>query len=476
MEELKVYISNIDPNLLNSIGGRPGELIALIQSEKFISEKALATHLFDGKWSYQNYLNLKNKTRKILSAFFLISPPKKNNELLKKIRQCRQIYFTAMYLIEIGKRAEAHKMLIKAGKIAEEYGLTRLAYQSAIELMAAASLGGKRSKYVSYNKLAESLFQDLEAEDAAEREYYELVLSMNSKKGLSKKLLDKCLEQVAKYDSNSVKFLQYSCMIAIFKHLHTADYQAIVQAATKALRRLQNRKGVYRSVLQFIVKNQAIAHTALGEYDQAERLLRQAEEYAPAHSYNLAILRYYQAVNALHSGDYQAAYQLYRQQRKTKYLQLREQWQVMAVYMYFLKKVGRLDTGTDRFPIGRYLNEAHEVAHDKKGNNLNVRIGELLYHLVNDRGRFIDRVEAIDAYSYKHLRGPDTRRAKWFIHILCLMPQADFNPLRLVRLAKRYVEYLQDNPLHMGDKLAVEIIPFNILLSILLKELQRKVA
>ena len=140
MNQIKFYVSNIDPNLLSSICGRSGELINLIRSGKYLNDEALAAKLFDGKWSHQNYLNLKSRTKKILEAYLLISPSKKDNETRKKMQECRKMYLLAMYFIEHFRRDEAKSLLKKAFTIATEYGFTRIAYDSAVELMAEASM------------------------------------------------------------------------------------------------------------------------------------------------------------------------------------------------------------------------------------------------------------------------------------------------------------------------------------------------
>ncbi|MEO1629063.1 MAG: hypothetical protein AAFV25_28215, partial [Bacteroidota bacterium] len=209
---------------------------------------------------------------------------------------------------------------------------------------------------------------------------------------------------------------------------------------------------------------------------EAKQLLLNAEQYSPARSYNMAILRYYQAINCLHSGDYAGAYQLYRQQRHTRFEVLRRQWLVMSPYLYFLKQVNRLQTGQDRFSLGKYLNETTSMAHDKSGENINILIGELLVQMLRDRGKFIDRMEAVQMYSYRYLQGPETRRAKWFLRILCMLPRADFQPNAIRQIAKPQIDLLKQQPISMGNNLSVELIPFMDLLEMLMGQLQVRIA
>jgi len=477
MKQIKFYISNIDPNLLSSICGRPGELISLARSGKYINEEALASKLYDGKWSYQNFLNLKSRTKKILEAYFLISPSKKDNEILKKIQESRKSYVLAMQLIERAERAEAKKLLLQAFNTAIEYGFTRIAYNSAVELMAGASLERKASRFQYYEGLIEQLEIDLKAERKAHQYYYKAILQMNAQRGFGKKeVVADQLKELETFSCTSVRFLQHFYTLHIIEDLQRMDYPNVKQSAGKALELLRYKKGAYRSHLQLFTRVKAIAHTTLCEYKQAKELYTEAEQYSALRSYNRGILHYYQAINALHSKDYQGAYELYRQHRKTKFAILAEQWSIMAAYMYFLKKLGKLDTGNDRFSLGKYLNETIEIAHDKTGNNVNVLIGELLVNLVKNRGKFIDRVEAVNSYSYKYLKGEETKRAKWFIRLLCMMPRANFHPVALERMAKRQIDNLKKYPVYMGDNLSVEIIPFGDLWEMIAERLKERVA
>lgn len=148
----------------------------------------------------------------------------------------------------------------------------------------------------------------------------------------------------------------------------------------------------------------------------------------------------------------------------------------MGAYFYFLHRVGQLDAEYTRFSVGKYLNETVAIAHDKTGSNVNILIGELLVYLVKDRGRFIGRVEAVNNYSYRHLKTPATQRARWFIRMLCMIPRADFNFIRLKRIATKQLTNLENYPIHTGDNLSIEMIPFGDLLTMIEVALKKKVA
>ena len=392
------------------------------------------------------------------------------------MQQSRKLYHLSMHFIEQSKREVAKKMLLQSFEIATEYGFTLLAYNCATELMIDASMNRKASKFEFYKKKKDELFADLKAEDFIQECYFRIALHVNKNRGVKEDLFSEMLNKLDEYYCTSTKFVQYYYMICTFKNLNSTDYPRIKKEAGYALEILRERKGVYKSILQFFSKNKAFAHIALKENEEARQLLLEAEKYSQAYSYNLGILKYYQAINELHIGNYETVYELYRSNKKNKYETLSEQWTILGAYLYYLKRVGKLETGIDRFSIGKYLNETVGNVHDKTGNKVNILIGELLVYLVKNRGKFIDRVESINKYSYKNLKSKDTQRAKWFIRILCMLPRANFNSVKLKRIARRQIENLREHPVYLGDNLSIEIIPFEYLLETVIEQLDRKVA
>ena len=109
MEEIKFYMANIEPKLLDTVSGKPRELIELLRSGKFTRKDELIAELYDGPWSDHNYATLKRRTKRVLEAMFILNPVKKENETLGKLQECRKLYHLAMHLIERFEREKAKK-------------------------------------------------------------------------------------------------------------------------------------------------------------------------------------------------------------------------------------------------------------------------------------------------------------------------------------------------------------------------------
>ncbi|MEO1517675.1 MAG: hypothetical protein AAFV95_21805 [Bacteroidota bacterium] len=60
--------------------------------------------------------------------------------------------------------------------------------------------------------------------------------------------------------------------------------------------------------------------------------------------------------------------------------------------------------------------------------------------------------------------------------ILCLLPKANFHIPTLYRLARRHIDWLDDHPLFVGNNVAIEIIPFDDLLQMILGKSVHKIA
>ncbi|MEM9823282.1 MAG: hypothetical protein AAF985_19530, partial [Bacteroidota bacterium] len=223
------------------------------------------------------------------------------------------------------------------------------------------------------------------------------------------------------------------------------------------------------------LKNLGIAQMATAQYSSAEQNFLKAQTYAPRHSLNDYIVRYYRTLNAFHSGNYTLAQELYLKNKNCKFTAIKDQFAIMQAYLCFLTYTGYLPFNGP-FRIGKYLNETFKQQTHKQGDNINILIAELLIYLARNRGRFIDRVEAVKNYSYRHLKGKATQRAKWLIRILCMLPRVDFNVIALQKAAQKQIEQLRNNPLAMGGNFALEIIPYEALLAMIFKHLEQKVA
>jgi len=477
VEEVKTYIFIVDSFLLRQMNGRPAELVKLIQDKENQSEEEIIKSLCGNKYDRVYYANIKSRTIKILQVLAIISTSKKGSLTKKNFKKSQKKYLIGHTFLTEGQRSEGIKLIKQAYDIAVEYDFSHLASELASIL---------HHDHIYYNpnpRLANFYFQKVRkylvnytAEKEAEYYFYRIVAQMN-RSTFPLRQLEEALDKITAQKGDSVKFKIYENCIKVYYHLYLGNYLEVISSCAYALECLNTRKGGHVAHYLFFLRNKALSQIAVNQHSQAIETLIQAEKYTGNKPYNKYLLQYYKTICAFHVGNYEEAYHLFQKNKRCKIEDIREQFVIVEAYLCFLSCTGHLQLDKT-FRLGKYLNETFKAQQDKQGDNINILIAELLVYLVRNRGKLIDRIEAIRNYSYRHLKGQETRRARWFLKILCLLshPTVNFHPEALDRKAKKYIELLNDHPARIGEGFAIEIIPYEKLLELVMVQLGRKAA
>ncbi|MEM1321204.1 MAG: hypothetical protein AAGG75_13195 [Bacteroidota bacterium] len=477
MKGLKSYFSGITPALFEHISGKPREFIDQFRAHNFLTEEAFKEHICEGKHNDSYYRKRKANAVKIMQVLFLISNAKGGSLVKKKYDECQKKLTVAHKFISEGARVEGIRLVKDAHKIAVEYDFSYLACELSSILHRYHAYYSRNIKSVQhYAGQVQKYLDNYTAEKQGEF-YFNQIIVDQARSIVREDFLLEAIQQLSKQKGESVRFTFIKASINVLYRLYTGEYIELIANCTTALRFFATQEGAYPSYHFFLLYNQGIAQTAIGAYTKAEESYQSAELYTENKPFNHSILQYYKTLNALHAGQYPLAYELYQQNKRCKIDDIRAQFAIIEAYLCFLSHTGYLKLDKI-FRMGKYLNETFGAQEDKQGSKINILIAELLVYLARDRGKFIDRIEAVKDYSYRHLKSSDTRRAKWFIKILCLLPhrQVSFHPVALQRKAKRYIELLKSHPVRMGEGFAVEIIPFEQLLEMIALQLKKRVA
>ena len=474
MNSLKSYLAMIEPRLINSISGKSKEFIKAFQDNNFLSEESFIDYVCDGKHDRRYYFNLKDKVVKTLQAFAIVSDSYSAKKTKKKLDLCRRNFIIAKKLLSKGEVEEGIRTTKLAYEIATRYSVLYIACETSSLLFhnyTFYSPSPRRAEF--YARQVQKYLKDYAAEKNAEYWFYKVLVKMNG--SLHSIEFDKALNSIENQPGDSLKYSVYKFMIQTHQYMYTGEYDKVINSCDEILVFLKTREGVFSSYYHFFLFNKSIAQTATKQFAAAFTSLQEAEKHAPVKSYNDYLIRLYKTINALHAGDYELAYKLYIQNRNCRFEAVKQQFAIIEAYLNFLFYMGHLNT-VKRFRMGKYLNETFKAEAENQGNNINIFIAELLVYFSRNRGKFIDRIEAIENYSYKHLRGKDTTRAKRFIKILSMLPAVNFHPVALQRKAATHIQYLNNHPIRTGQNISIEIIPFELLLEMILQKLARKVA
>ena len=474
MNSIRSYIDMIEPRLLHHIQGAPKEFIHLFKKKVYISEDVFMQKFCAEKHNQRHYRHVKTRTIKILQALAIISRSTGMKTVQKKLDFCRKNFTIGQKFLDRGLRKEGFRLIKDAYKIAVAYDFVYLACElSSIMYHNYTYYQPNINKANFYATQVQKYLQDYTAEKKAEHYFYHVI----GKIGGSLKSVEygKILGKINECRGESLTYKVYQSMIEVFYGFSIKDYNLIIKSCRQALTLFKTTKGVYNSHYLFFLMNIGKAQMAFGQYNQAAMSFIQSEDYTLTKSINKALVQLHKALNALHAGEYQKAYDLYRENRKCSFETIREQFAIIEAYLCFLSYMGYLELKSP-FRLGKYLNDTFKAQTDKEGSNINIIIAELLIYFTRDRGKFIDRIEAVQNYTYRYLNTQDTRRAKRFIKILCLLPKSNFHPIALERNAKRHIQYLKDHPISMGENVAIEVLPFECVLEMIMENLAIKAA
>ena len=125
------------------------------------------------------------------------------------------------------------------------------------------------------------------------------------------------------------------------------------------------------------------------------------------------------------------------------------------------------------FKIGKFLNTTPVFSKDKRGINVSILLMHISYLLQRrDYSSIIDRIDSLNQYAYRYLRKDDSFRSNCMIKMVIQMAKADFNPIRTERYtADMRTELGRVKLAGSGENIEIEIIPFEVLWSIMFKAL-----
>ena len=417
------------------------------------------------------------------------------NEIQKAYYSCYKELAATKILIGRGVRNVAIPLLEKTLRKAEKFEFTDIALDAARALRGHyGPIVGNFKKYVEYKEKVRTCKAVLDAELLAEEYLGDLTINFVSSrvkkkelKELAKDYTHELRQYTGKYNSyrlNLTAFLVYTV-----SHQISNDYNAAIDVCKEAINRLElNPNAASKvAVTNFLIRILSCS-IQLKNYEEGEKAVRKALKLTQDGSRNWFIILIYYFILSTHTNNFQQAYNTYDQAShhpKFKLLtqNLSEEWIIVKAYTYYLISIGKIDPSLSgkrpnlkQFRVGKFLNEVPTYSKDKRGMNINVLIIQILFLLQKkDYGAIIDRMEALEAYCYRHLRQDDTFRSNCFLKMLLLLPKASFQQERVVHRARKYLKMLETNPLEVSNQVSeIEIIPYDMLWEFVVESLDDK--
>ncbi len=262
-----------------------------------------------------------------------------------------------------------------------------------------------------------------------------------------------------------------------------ADYAKTAEACRKALTFFEQQKQRTPRAIFITFSSQLIASLQmLGQYDEGISIGKNILVLAPPHSISWFILMDDLYRLYLHSEQYELALENIIEAKNNPNLSkqaslLQERWRTNEAMVYYLIRAGKVQQpeGTEfKFRTKKFINEFSGSIHDKSGNNILLITLMILFLLLDqDYSSIIDKIDALKAYTHRHLRRDETYRTNCFIKMIMQLDKGDFHPVAVQRKAEPYYKKLLEVPLHKARQdYDLEIIPYETLWSFILESLE----
>lgn len=467
MKKIQAYLAIIDPRLLHQIKGKSAEFIQAFKKYKPDSEEEFMKRFCGDNYSKDQYHKLKSNTIQELQSILLTNPTKGGSPLQKKFDFCSKKFLVGQKLLNNGYRNEGIRVIKQAHTEAVEYNFVHIACETSSHLAHHALYKENNpEKAALYAAQTDKYVNDYTAEKESRYLFHQIYTQ--SKKHLRPEDLKKALTKVQQLKGTSLRCIFYEYRLRILYGLHTNDYAMVTQECEKALIYFKDKKGVYSSSFLFFYLTAGITYIAQSRYEDAEERLTQAMTWAPKNSRNDLILQFYRTLTALHAGQYDRAYDYFLQYKNCSDSKIQQQFTIIEAYLYFLLSKGYTETDKP-LRISKNLNKLLRIPLDKNHQDTSILIAQLLFFLTRDRNKFIPHVALAKAFSTQQMADKGFERVKIFIKILSLLPKANFHGLALQQLAKSHIQKLQNHPVQLGNDMALEIIPFEVIVEMILK-------
>jgi len=472
----KSFVPNFAP--------RHNKLYLFLSKHKNLDKRqAVLQYLGDyNRIKYFNKLIFELKTE--LTRYLIANPSWMKQHLdLAMYEECYRTYSSYKILLLNGERKAAIELargLIQKLEKTELHAMIHIVANDLLFHYSCVEVSLEIQK--KYSQLAKEQLEIINIE-AEVRLYHSMIgFYANTKGSFTTKMINYFIETSEKSllllrpKLHHINRLIYS--IVISRYFVVYDYEQVIKYCDEALDSFPPDHSNIRSLRYTFLYNKTSALLALSRLDEAKNIIKEACKTVLLGSYNWETVLSKRILVCFYSGDYQEAYDLYQAHCQKKYSEgiIVEHWEIIRGYLFFLIGQGKIETyEAERFNLGKFLNEVPVYSKDKSGNNINIIIIQILTRIQrNQFGHIIDWVDSLKAYARMYTRNPESKRANIFINMILKMADAHFHKLGTERKTKKLFEKLKATPLRLGQNLAIEIIPFEVLWQEVLSILEHK--
>lgn len=443
------------------------------------------------KKSSSTFTRLKSRLKDILLQAFMINP---NNleagdpRINESIIGYRQVFIAR--LLNIKRSRLGIEMMEKSiTKSMKYHSAESVLFQARLLVSYYGQSSYNRYKFKKYSDIQDRFFKYYQWEVKAERYYAELQRNqLQSLANPSDDIIQKARQYVEELDSvsgiNSFNFLNFRYRVKAAYLEYTKKYDQLLEISKKAYKEFSAPQ--YRSTRTLAGINLRIVYALLQEnkFDEVLKIGYRDLNRLAFGSFGWYLIAHYTLKAELYKGDYAKAVSLISKMMDTNKFKkvpnnFQEIFNTTLGYIHLIVDSGiagepkQLKKQLPEFKLGKFLNTIPVFSKDKRGINVSIHLMHIAFLLQRkDFNSIIDRVDSLNQYAYRYLRKDDSFRSNCMIKMVIQMTKADFNPIRTERYTKDLRKQLGVITLAgSGENIEVEVIPFEILWSIMRRSL-----
>ncbi len=474
---------------ISLLGNRKLTLLEHIQASDNVQDASICQFLY-AKSSSNAYTQLKSRLYQNLLDIVLFGS-NMESDVSDSFVKIRDRCYRNLQVIKFFATKELYRNLDylskKALKTSEKYEFNDISIEILrILLNVYGTLKRDKKKFNTYLTKYEKYSKIVEVENDYQILYYRLFIAQDEKPHSE---TDSIFEKVSipkldEYLNDPTSSFKLKFQIYNIKCVYYSYYGLFEEMHLAAIEGAEFIKGNHtkndRLFLSFINKK-FIAELKLRLYDSMAETLTIFNRIVKPNTFDFIIVNLYKLIMNLHLGNYTDACGTLIGLRTTSKkirasVEIKEYIEICYAYLHFVNNTLELGVKElSKFRIYKFLNEVPAYQADKRGLNVSILILHVLFLLEKRKyGDIIDRVDALNQYSFRYLRKDDTFRSNCFIRMIIQMTKAGFHPIRTERYTAELAEKLKGHPLELSDQpVEVEIIPYEHLWDLVMQVLER---
>lgn len=499
IKELVQIITRIKLRSIRKLGfpfeqdNRLGEMYDYFLEDK--TEEDIAAYLTGKSIKSGTYRRLKSDlSDRLIASLFLVdlSLPSYNSrqrayyELLKTWTTAKILLGKNARLagIELAERSLRQALFFEFNDIALDLSKT-------LSLLYATVIGDTK-KYQMHHDTYLRLKKVVDAEFLAEEAYAELIIKYVRQKTDDAVISQKANEYaislaplLKEFDAYNLHL--YGGLIKMVVSSSMGNSAQTAQFCDEWIAFFEKKEYLASIPLQIAYYQKLNCQFQLRSFDEKSPYVERGLKLLEAGSYNWFKFLETYLLLALHTQQYESAYQTYKlavEHKRFKSLteEVKEYWRVLGAYLHYLVEMGEIplaeeDPTFSKFRIGRFLNQTPHFSKDKRGVNVSILIIQILFLIARgDYDKSVDKMDAVEQYCRRHLFRDETLRAFYFIKALLVIPKNSFHKEAVKRKAAKHLLKLNEYPLEKvrPSSTLTEIIPFEIVWTKVIAQLSAK--